>query len=144
MDAVSRSTARALALRHRRILAYLVVGVASFTVDVGSLVTLRELVGTAVWVAATSGYWLSVAVNFVLNRALAFRDRLHSVVSVARYAVLLGANWLATLAIISVSEGLGLAYLVGKVSAVVVLMALNYVAYSRWVFAEQSPGAPRD
>jgi putative flippase GtrA len=134
--------ARVLLSRSRRIVVYIGIGAISFAVDFGCLVALHELAGAPVWLAATTGYWSSVVVNYALNRTVAFRDRTPPATSVARYGLLLGVNWLATLAIITTADALGLGYLVGKVAAVLVLTTLNYVAYSRWVFADLSPGAP--
>lgn len=118
----------------RRVVAYLVVGIASFGTDFGLLIVLRGNFGTPVWVAGTVGYWASVTVNYGLNRVLAFGDRAATRTSLFRYAVLLGFNWSVTLAVLHFASVVGVSYLLGKVAAVALLMAVNYFAYARWVF----------
>jgi putative flippase GtrA len=121
-----------------RVAAYLVVGFTSFGVDFGVLVGLREGLGVAVWIATTAGYWTSVGFNYVLNRRVSFGDRRTSAASLWRYGVLLAVNWVATLLIVHVAEVVGVGYALGKVAAVGALTLLNFVAYSRWVFADQT------
>ena len=118
----------------RRVVAYLIVGIASFGTDFGLLIVLRGSFGTPVWVAGTVGYWASVMVNYGLNRVLAFADRVATKTSLFRYVVLLGFNWSATLAVLHFASVVGVSYLLGKVAAVALLTAVNYFAYARWVF----------
>lgn len=119
----------------RRMVAYLVVGVLSFGTDFGLLLLLREGFTAPVWIAGTVGYWASVAINYGLNRVIAFGDRVANRTSVLRYGILLGLNWGVTLAVLNFAGLLGVSYLLGKVAAVALLMAVNYIAYARWVFS---------
>lgn len=134
MGGVTSSRLRPAPAVLRRVAAYLAVGVGSFGADFGLLLLLREGFGTPVWVAGTVGFWVSVAVNYGLNRVIAFGDRAATRASLFRYAVLLGINWLVTLGVLNLAGVVGVGYLFGKVTAVALLMVLNYVAYARWVF----------
>lgn len=134
LGVISPSRLRSLPRVQRRVVVYLAVGVASFGTDFGLLLLLRGGFGAPIGVAVTVSYWTSVTVNYGLNRTIAFGDRMSNRASVLRYAALLGVNWMVTLAVLYLAGLLGVDYLLGKVAAVAFLMAVNYVAYARWVF----------
>jgi putative flippase GtrA len=118
----------------RRFLTYLVVGVAGFAVDFGLLVLFREVVGTPVWLATTIAFWGSLAVVFLSNKYLTFGAQGAGHRQLARYFVLLGVNYLATLGVVHLAEQIGLGYQLGKVAAVAMTTVWNFVAYQLWVF----------
>jgi putative flippase GtrA len=134
-----------------RIARFLVVGGLSAAVDVGLLVVLREVVGASVPVAATIAFWAALLVNFALHRAWSFAAPVEPPAegtttptaaavrdvggSFARYLVLVGVNYVATIAIITGGVALGVPYVVAKVAAIGFGAAWTYVAYARWVFA---------
>jgi putative flippase GtrA len=129
------------ALSGRRFLVFVAVGVAGFAVDFGLLVLFREVVGTSVWVAATIAFWASLAVVFLSNKYLTFGAHGSGRRQIVRYFVLLGINYLATLAVLFVAERTGLGYQVGKVAAVAMTTVWNYVAYQLWVFRPEPAAA---
>jgi putative flippase GtrA len=122
----------------RRIALYIGVGLVGFCVDFGLLLLFREVFGTPIWVAATIAFWASLAVVFLSNKYLTFGARGMGHRQLARYFVLLGINYLATLGIIAVAQRIGVGYQVGKVAAVAVTTVWNYLAYQLWVFRERA------
>lgn len=121
-------------LSARRFLTYLVVGVAGFAVDFGLLLLFREVVGAPVWLAATIAFWGSLGVVFLTNKYVTFSAQGSGHRQLVRYFVLLGFNYLATLAVLYVAERVGLGYQLGKVVAVAMTTVWNYLAYQLWVF----------
>lgn len=116
-----------------------VVGGVSAAVDLGLLVGLRELVGLSVALATTIAFWTALLVNFGLNRAWSFGAGGGGITTAgtpfARYMVLVGINYVATLAIVTGGVALGVPYAVAKVLAIGLGALWTYVAYDRWVFA---------
>ena len=119
-----------------RFVPYLAVGVLSFAVDFGLLLFLRQVAHEPLWLAGTAGYWTSIVVNYGLNRMVSFRGRVVGRASFLRYGALLAVNWLTTVLLLDLAQSLGISYLVGKILAVGVLAVVNFVLYSRWVFAD--------
>ncbi|WP_129339762.1 GtrA family protein [Cellulomonas endophytica] len=116
---------------------YLLVGGLSLVVDVGLLTLLYEVVGTPLWLATLVGFWTSVVVNFLLQRA-AFRSGAGLAGSAWRYGVLLGANTVVTVLVVDGAEAAGLGYAPGKLAAVALTTVWNFFLYRGWVF----PAAP--
>ncbi len=125
----------------RRFVVYLAVGVAGFAVDFGLLVLLREVAGAPVWLAATVAFWASLAVVFLSNKYVTFDARGAGHRQLARYFALLGVNYVATLAVLALSERIGVGYQVGKVVAVAMTTVWNFFAYQLWVFRTVHPPA---
>jgi putative flippase GtrA len=113
---------------------YLAAGVLAYVVDTGTLWLLYTVAGAPLWLAATAGFWLSFAVNFTAQKYFTFGVRSDSRRQVLRFAALVGANYLATLALVGGLVGLGTSVLVGKTISVALLMVVNYFAYRLWVF----------
>ncbi len=113
---------------------YLIVGGASFAVDAGILVALREGVGAPLLLAATIAFWTALLVNFTLNRVWSFSGREDVKISFAKYLTLVGANYLATLGILYVGTRLGGHYVAVKAVATGTTVCWNYLAYRHWVF----------
>ncbi|HUG83067.1 MAG TPA: GtrA family protein [Euzebya sp.] len=122
-----------------RLVRFGVVGGLSAALDLGLLVALRELGGLPVALATTIAFWTALLVNFGLNRAWSFGAGGGGVVAVgvpfARYMVLVGINYAATLAIVTGGVALGVPYALAKVVAIGLGAMWTYVAYDRWVFA---------
>jgi putative flippase GtrA len=114
---------------------FLVVGGLSFLVDLGLLALGYEVLGLPLWVAAQGGFWGSLAVNFTLQRALAFPGGRPAAASLWRYGALLVANSLVTVLLVQVGEWSGIGYAAGKVAATVMTTLWNYALYRWWVFA---------
>lgn len=117
-------------------LRYVAVGLLSYAVDAGTLWTLYHVAGVPLWVATTSGFWLSFVVNFAANKYFTFGSRSGSRGQLLRYAVLVGINYLATLGIVTGLASLGVHALVAKTISVAVLTVVNYFSYRFWVFRD--------
>ena len=130
------------AVSWRRAVGYLAVGLTAFAVDFGLLVLLREVVGAPIWLAATIGFWASLAVVFLTNKYVTFNARGSGHRQLVRYFTLLVVNYLATLGVIALAVRIGVGYQVGKVVAVAMTTVWNYFAYEFWVFrrADQATG----
>ncbi|MDN5858016.1 MAG: GtrA family protein, partial [Pseudonocardia sp.] len=115
---------------------------AGFAVDFGLLVFFREVVGTPVWVAATIAFWSSLAVVFLTNKYVTFAARGSGHRQLVRYFLLLGFNYLATLAVLYLAERTGLGYQLGKVVSVALTTAWNFFIYQKWVFRSPAAAAP--
>jgi putative flippase GtrA len=113
---------------------YLAAGVLAYVVDTGTLWVLYRVVGAPLWLAATAGFWLSFAVNFTAQKYFTFGVRSDSPRQLLRFGILVGANYLATLALVGGLVGLGASVLVAKTISVALLMVINYFAYRLWVF----------
>jgi putative flippase GtrA len=113
---------------------YLVVGGASYLVDVGLLVLLHHAAGAPLWLATTVGYWCSVVVNFTGNRLVLGRAGAPVGRSAVRYGVLLALNYGVTVLTVAGLAAAGVEPVVAKTGCVVVLAVVNYLVYRRWVF----------
>jgi putative flippase GtrA len=115
---------------------YVAAGVFSYIVDAGTLWVLYRVIGTSLWLATTSGFWLSFVVNFAANKYFTFGARSRSGRQLARYGVLVGLNYLATLGVVTGLVAVGAPALVAKTLAVGLLAVVNYFTYRFWVFRD--------
>ncbi|WP_370324450.1 GtrA family protein [Euzebya sp.] len=116
-----------------RLWRFLVVGGSSAVIDLGLLIALRELAGLHIPVATTIAFWTGLLYNFSLNRVWSFdADRVG--VPFAKYLIVVGLNYLLTLAIVTGGHEIGVAYAVAKVFAQGLGACFTFVAYDRWVF----------
>ena len=122
--------------RHRPLARYIGIGFLSYIVDAGILVIVSGPLGGPVWLATTLGFWTSVFLNFALNRRVFAHDshvrRLTR--QGVRYGILLGVNYVITLAIVGVGTRWGLAPVVPKTLVVGMSTGWNFILYRRWVF----------
>lgn len=119
-------------------------GIAATIVDVAVLVFLVEVVVLSIPIAAFLASGAGAAMNFVLNKYLAFRDRSPiSVAQLARFgAVALATALLMALAMKLVAVELGVPYVLAKLlCAVTVFLVWTYPAQRKLVFARLRPDA---
>jgi putative flippase GtrA len=115
--------------RSSTVVAHVLIGGVSVSVDVLLLLLLHRVVGLAL--ATVLAFGASVVVNFVLNRALHLRgERSHR--QVLRYAGLLAVNAAVTVGIVTAGHEV---YLEAKLLAVAITTTWNLPLYRRWVFA---------
>ena len=129
--------------RHRLVLghqatAFLLVGVASYLVDISVLYVCHGQARLALWLATSIGYFCGLLANFGLNRVVTFRSSSPLHYQLMRYVVLLVANYLVTLAMVTGLTAAGSPYLVSKTICVALLAIVNFFAYRHWVFADDS------
>lgn len=119
---------------HLRVARYLLVGIASFLLDAGCLWLAYTQFHLSIAAATTFGFLTGLAFNFVASKMFTFEVRPDVQGQAVRYAVLLGVNYLLTLAIVSASETWGPGYLPGKFFSVGLIAFINYPALHYWVF----------
>lgn len=134
-DRSSRPTALISRVWSSSAVRYLVVGGFSFLFDVFVLWLLHEVFHVPLAISTPAAFLMSFAVTYTLQRTVAFRAADGVAPSVAKYAVLVAVNTVATTAIVWAADALGAPWIVGKVAAVVATTVWNYFAYRYWVFA---------
>lgn len=118
------------------VLRFAAAGLLTLLVDAGTLWFLYSVAGRPLWLATTVAYWFAFVVNFIAHKYFTFGARTGGPGQLVRYSMLVGLNFLATLGIVTGLAELGLPALGAKFVAVVLLQAVNYVAYQRWVFRD--------
>ncbi len=114
---------------------YVAIGGTTFAFDFLLLVMLHGIAGINVFVAASISYWTSIAFNFSANRFWTFgATETHIAKHATAYGILLGFNYLFTLAFIGVTTHAGLHYTIAKVLAVGIQIPWTYFAYKRFIF----------
>lgn len=120
---------------------YLVVGTASFLVDLGVLAFCYTVVGLPLWVATATGFWVSFFFNFFVQRRFSFGASVSLGASAWRYGALLAVNTVLNVVVVELFERSGLGFATGKLVITAAQTVLNYFAYRYWVFAShQEPG----
>lgn len=125
-------------LRHHPAPRFLVAGVATFLVDLGSLRVLHGTIGIALAPATAIAFAIAFLVNFTAARQWAFAATArggNTRRQLTRYLVLVGLNLLSTLVIVVGLSAGGMNYLWAKAAAACVNAVANFFVYRRWVFA---------
>src|SRR6185312_869755 len=97
---------------------------------------LYHLVGFPLWLATTCGFWLSFAVNFTTQKYFTFGVRSDSTGQLARFLVVVGLNYVATLGMVTGFVALGASAIVAKTISVAILTVVNYFLYRFFVFRD--------
>lgn len=113
---------------------FLLVGALSYLADAGTLAGLHGGAGVALLIATSVAFVVGLAVNYGLNRVLTFGSAAPVRYEVARYLLLVLANYLITLAFVGGLTAAGLPYLAAKTVSTAVLAVANFLAYRSWVF----------
>jgi putative flippase GtrA len=111
-----------------------ITGVLSVAVDVGTLAGLKSGAGAPLPVATVGAFACGLVVNYTLNRNWTFQAQADHRRTMTRYAVMMGLNFGATLAIVLGLTHLGLYYLLSKAIAVGTIAIVNFTAGRHWVF----------
>jgi putative flippase GtrA len=113
---------------------FAVIGVLSFVVDAGTLFVAHGLLGIWLPLATAIAYGIAFSVNFGLNRRWSFASTGAVGGQVSRYFVLIGVNYVITVALVTGIAAAGLNYLVAKAIVAAVAAVVNYFACRYWVF----------
>lgn len=133
-DVPASHSPRALLVR------YLVIGGGSVVIDVGLLYVLHSIAGVQLSLATALAFITSLVFNFVLNRlTMAGSERRQLLRHAYRYGVLVVANLLITVAVVTAAPRVGVPYVIAKLAVVAASTCWNFALYRRWVFAEGSP-----
>jgi putative flippase GtrA len=120
---------------------FLLVGGASFAVDLALLVLLHEVLGVDLWIATPVAFIASLVFNFLLQRSFTFRAQNGRNVSFLKYVALVVFNVVAIDIIVNAFDFWGLSYAIGKAVATVVTTSWNFVLYKVWIFRRE-PAKP--
>lgn len=114
---------------------YLVIGGASVVIDVGLLYVLRSILGVQLTIATVVAFLASLVFNFVCNRLTMAGAQAEQLGRHAfRYILLVVANLLVTVAVVTGAEHIGVPYIIGKVAVVAASTGWNFFLYRHWVF----------
>jgi putative flippase GtrA len=114
---------------------YLCIGGTTFALDFFILVFLHGTLDINLLVAATISYWSSIAFNFIANRFWTFgATETHIAKHAVAYGILLGCNYLFTLAFIASATHIGIHYTIAKIVSVIIQMSWTYIAYKKVIF----------
>lgn len=114
---------------------YVVIGGTTFTLDFLLLVLLHGVLDINVIVAASVSYWTSIAFNFIANRFWTFgATETHIAKHAVAYGLLLGCNYLFTVAFIAGATNIGMHYAIAKVVSVAIQMLWTYIIYKKAIF----------
>lgn len=125
-------------VRNGYLVKFLVVGGASFAIDLGLLALLHEVGGVDLWVATPIAFLASLVFNFLVQRKFTFRSSGRADVSLLKYGVLVVFNVIATDVVVNVVDGAGYPYALGKVIATVATTIWNFLLYKHWIFKSPS------
>ena len=138
MGAPSRLGTALGQLRHHPAPRFLVAGVVTFVVDLGSLRILHGTIGMALAPATAIAFAIAFLFNFTAARQWAFAATARGGNprrQLKRYLVLVGLNLLSTLVIVVGLSASGINYLWAKAVAACVNAVANFFVYRHWVFA---------
>lgn len=122
---------------------YLIVGGASFLIDLGLLALLYAALGWPLWIATATAFLTSFVFNYAMQRSFSFRSTEKHLSTLVKYLALLAFNTVATIAIVWLVDLSGLGWGVGKIVATIITTGWNYFAFKYWVFRSPSGDSSR-
>ncbi|WP_427130230.1 GtrA family protein [Pseudarthrobacter sp. S9] len=133
-------------VRNGYLVKFLVVGGASFAIDLGLLALLHEVGRVDLWIATPVAFLASLVFNFFVQRKFTFQSGTRAHVSFLKYGALVVFNVVATDVIVNLIAGSGYSYAIGKIIATVATTAWNFLLYKHWIFkaAPQKIGETTD
>lgn len=116
----------------RRFVIYLLGGLLSAGIDIAIFQTLLVM-GASLLLATSAGFFISLLVNYLFHAKYTFAARAHTG-SFARYLLVVGANYLLTLGLVTLAFAVLGNALIGKLLALPVIALIGYFAGKHWVF----------
>jgi len=117
-----------------RVLRFLAVGGAATIIHFSVLIALVEGAGAEPTLATSAGYAVSAGFNYIANRSFTFRsDALHHA-AVPRFLAMCLLGLSLNAAGMWAWTSLGLHYVAAQVLTTLVVVTVNYLVASRWVF----------
>ncbi|MET4782131.1 GtrA family protein [Glaciihabitans sp. UYNi722] len=113
---------------------YGMVGGLSFIVDFGLVWLLHVATGWPLWLATACAFIASFGVNYTLQRLFSFSSRARHGGALVRYSILVAANTVFTVALVSLFDTTIVGWGWGKVIATILTTVGNYFAYRMWIF----------
>lgn len=130
------------ALLGKKIVRYVIVGVASVGVDYGTLLFTYHVLNLSLAAATTTGFLVGLVVNFLLNKFWSFNAS-HSAKNSAKQAmmvaVLVAFNLLVTNIVVIYLHKLHIGPEISKIITTGMITLWNYVLYKEHIFKEPEP-----
>ncbi|MET3922584.1 GtrA family protein [Arthrobacter sp. UYEF20] len=120
---------------------FLVVGVASFAIDLGLLALMHQVGGVDLWIATPIAFLASLVFNFFIQRKFTFQSNSRAQLSFLKYGTLVVFNLVATDLVVNLIAASGHSYAIGKVAATVATTSWNFLLYKHWIFKPANAGA---
>ncbi|MET7401441.1 GtrA family protein [Dactylosporangium sp. NPDC005572] len=118
---------------------FCLLGMVGFGFDLALLALLKTVTPLPVWAAVTIAFWVTYALNFVLNRYFAFHAQDRPVgPQVLRFVAQVLGDYALTLGAVEGLHALGVPLLVARIAAGGTNLVWNYLLYRFWTF-----GSPR-
>jgi putative flippase GtrA len=117
----------------RQFLTYVIVGVLSAVVDIGTLQLLRSQ-GTHDTLAVSTGFFVALLFNYTCQRSFTFRSR-HSSQILLRYLSVVTVTYVLTLAITHLSSSMFNTPVPGKIVALPIVALIGFLTGKYWIFA---------
>lgn len=118
----------------RQFIVYVVVGILTTVVDIGSMQLLLQL-GYGTTLAASSGFVLGLIFNYVTHQRVTFRAA-HSSGTLVRFAVLVAVNYALTLLCVHGGERWLDSALLGKLVSLPLVTINGFLAGRYWIFRQ--------
>lgn len=129
-----RASRRGIQGHFTRFVKFAAVGGIATAIQYAVLILLVRGVGMAPTPASSIGFVLSAGVNYLLNYRFTFQsDRPHGPAA-AKFAVLAVTGLLINAAIMRLTIGAGVHYLIAQVCATAVVLFWNFIGNSLWTF----------
>jgi len=121
----------------RQFLLFAAMGAIGTAAHYLTLILLVSAVGLHPGVGAAAGAVMGAAINYLLNRRFTFRSEGQHLRTIARYALVAALGAFLNGLLVGWLSNAGLHYLLGQVLATLVILAGNYFASQKWIFASR-------
>lgn len=118
---------------------YLITGGVSFVIDFGLVYLFHVVFSWQVWLATAIAFLTSFVFNYTAQRIFSFSSRAPHGKALLKYGLLVGANTVVTVAIVTALSATVMGWAGGKVVATIATTIGNYFAYRHWVFPAGNP-----
>ncbi len=137
-----RSMWNKLWLMRHEFIKYFVIGFSAFLLDVGSLYLLKQYVGLKAYAAVMVNQPFMLLYVFYLNKLWSFKTEGLTHKQMIRFVTVAGMNYLiSALWMWTLSEKLGLQYLLARTLNVGLAVGWNFLLYKYWVYAAEAVGS---
>lgn len=124
-------------MKYRQFVTYIIVGLGSYVVEMGSLFILKTAFLLSDVAAVAVSFWIGFFVAFVLQKLVTFQNHDKKPKTVTKqlvsYAILAGWNYIFTLGVVALFAPIASVFIV-RSGAITVITLWNYFVYRRFIF----------
>ncbi len=114
---------------------YFVVGITGVLLDLGLLIVLKEYLDWTPFLSVAISQILVILYNFLLNKYWSFGSRDMPHWQFVRFMVVVGFNYLVSLAVIYIfSQKMSFDYRIVRLANIILSVSWNFVLYKYWVY----------